>query len=355
MRSWPACRWVLLVLLLVGFLPAASSADTVTVTVSRGNVRAGPGVTHRVLTSVPQGATFSILATKQGWHQIRLDDGRNGWIAGSIVRVEQEPRGLTAVPASQPTPWPKTFRNSIGMEFMLIPAGDFMMGSTPAEIDHVVQSFGEFIRRRVEREMPQHRVQISQPFYLGKYEVTQAQWQEVMGNNPSYFTGDPNRPVERVSWDDVQEFIQKLNAKEGGAKYRLPTEAEWEYAARALSSTVYSFGDDESRLAEYAWYNRNSRMGTHPVGRLRPNAWGLYDMHGNVWEWVQDRYGRDYYEQSPTRNPQGSVVGASRVVRGGGWLVGAWNCRAAIRYYHAPVYRGYDLGFRLARSVALGP
>ena len=155
-------------------------------------------------------------------------------------------------------------------------------------------------------------------------------------------------PVVHIAYKDALAYAE-------WAGKALPTEAEWEYAARALSSTVYSFGDDESRLAEYAWYNRNSRVGTHPVGRLRPNAWGLYDMHGNVWEWVQDRYGRDYYEQSPTRNPQGSVVGASRVVRGGGWLVGAWNCRAAIRYYHAPVYRGYDLGFRLARSVALGP
>ncbi len=331
MRSWPACRWVLLVLFLVGFLPTASLADTVTVTVSRGNVRAGPGVTHRVLTSVPQGATFSILATKQGWHQIRLNDGRNGWIAGSIVQVDW---GVYPKPLG-----PKTLRNSIGMEFVLILAGEFLMGSTDGW----------------HTEKPAHKVRISRPFYLGKYEVTQRQWKAVMGNNPSRFKGD-DRPVEKVSWKDVQAFIRKLNAREGEGTSYLPTEAEWEYAARAGTTTAYSFGNDPEQLGKYAWYRSNSGFGPHPVGQLKPNAWGLYDMHGNVWEWVADRW-HNNYKTAPndgrawTDDPRG----ASWVIRGGGWSYDAQNCRAAIRSSLAPVNRDYDLGFRLARSVALGP
>ena len=225
------------------------------------------------------------------------------------------------------------------------------MGSTPAEIDHVVQSSGEFIRRRVEREMPQHRVQISQPFYLGKYEVTQAQWQEVMGNNPSYFRGDPNRPVENVSWNGVQRFMEKLNEREGGATYRLPTEAEWEYACRAGTEGTRYHTDVDA----IAWYGGNSKGETHAVGQQLPNAWGLYDMLGNICELVQDWYAQEYYQRSPACDPQGPDEGASRVFRGGGWNNDARHCRAAIRYSHAPDFRDFDLGFRLARSVSLGP
>ena len=136
--------------------------------------------------------------------------------------------------------------------------------------------------------------QVPLSFYLGKYEVTQSQWQVVMGNNPSRFQGD-NLPVEQMSWEDVQTFIRKLNAREGEDTYRLPTEAEWEYAARAGSTTAYSFGHSDSRLGEYAWYYMNSGRKTPPVGQLKPNAWGLYDIHGNVSEWAQDRYSKDYY------------------------------------------------------------
>ena len=150
-----------------------------------------------------------------------------------------------------------------------------------------------------------------------------------MGNNPSRFTGNSNRPVESVSWDDVQAFIEKLNAKEGGAMYRLPTEAEWEYAARAGSITAYSFGDDAKQLGEYAWYGDNSKGETHPVGQLKPNAWGLYDMHGNVWEWVQDWYGK--YAAEAVMDPQGPSAGSARVGRGGGWSAGARFCRSAYR------------------------
>ena len=173
---------------------------------------------------------------------------------------------------------PKTVRNSIGMEFVLIPAGTFQMGSNDSSDD----------------EKPVHTVRLSRSFYLGKYAVTQARWEAVMGHNPSRFKGDSNRPVEQVSWDDVQEFIRRLNTKESGARYRLPTEAEWEYAARAGSTTAYSFGDGVGQLGQYAWCDGNAGNTTHPVGQLQPNAWGLYDMYGNVGEWVQDRYGSVY-------------------------------------------------------------
>jgi formylglycine-generating enzyme required for sulfatase activity len=227
---------------------------------------------------------------------------------------------------------PPTVTNSIGIEFVLIPAGTFTMGSETGEPD----------------ERPPHRVTIRQPFYLGKYEVTQAQWQTVMGNNPSLFTGDPALPVEQVWWDTVQDFIRKLNTMEGRNVYRLPTEAEWEYAARAGSSTAYSFGDDPARLGEYAWYKDNSGGKTHPVGRLKPNAWGLYDMHGNVMEWVQDWYGR--YTGEAVTDPQGAATGTHRMRRGGAWNSTAEVCRSANRY-SVPGYRDDFLGFRLVQTI----
>ena len=204
-------------------------------------------------------------------------------------------------------------------------------------------------------ERPVHTVRISKPFYLGIHEVTQGQWETVMGNNPSQFKGDANRPVETVSWEEVQKFIDKLNTREGGTKYRLPTEAEWEYAARAGSTTAYSFGDDSSQLGKYAWCGDNAGNTTYPVGKLQPNAWGLYDMHGNVWEWVQDWYGK--YAAETVTDPQGPASGSARVIRGGSWSNGAGNCRSAYRYRGAP---GSRVGIpRLPPAedgpVALGP
>jgi formylglycine-generating enzyme required for sulfatase activity len=225
--------------------------------------------------------------------------------------------------------------NSLGMEFVLIPAGSFTMGSGKSFED----AWGD--------ETPAHRVNISKDFYLGKYEVTQSQWEAVMGGNPSKFKGR-NNPVEMVSWDDVQEFIKKLNQKEGSNKYRLPTEAEWEYAARAGTTSTYSFGDDAGALGRYAWYWDNSGETTHPVGQKEPNGWGLYDMHGNVWEWVRDWYGE--YSGSPVTDPQGPSSGSSRVYRGGAWFPFAGGCRSAFRFYDTPVTRYSNLGFRLAFS-----
>ena len=169
-----------------------------------------------------------------------------------------------------------------------------------------------------------------------------------MGGNPSHFTGDPRRPVEKVSWDMVQEFLWKLNVKERaqGYRYRLPTEAEWEYAARAGSTTAYSFGDDSRQLREYAW-SRGSE--THPVGTLKPNAWGLYDMHGNVWEWVQDWYDLDYYQQSPRKDPQGPDAGEMRVVRGGSFGHPPAALRSALRAADFPEAQNWRRGFRCIR------
>jgi formylglycine-generating enzyme required for sulfatase activity len=198
-------------------------------------------------------------------------------------------------------------------------------------------------------EEPVHTVRLTKPFYLGKYEVTQPQWQAVMGYNPNYDRGDPNLPVTVVSWEDVQEFIRRLNARERGtAFYRLPTEAEWEYAARAGSTTAFSFGNSAVDLGRYAWCGRNSDDNTHPVGQLRPNAWGLYDMHGNVLEWVQDWYGE--YTPKPVPDPPGPSSGLHRVVRGGSWYNDARFCRSASRGYATPGYVGY-VGFRLLRTA----
>jgi len=223
--------------------------------------------------------------------------------------------------------------NSLGMTFVRIASGEFRMGSTDGASD----------------ERPVHTVRISQPFYLGIHAVTQGQWEAVMGDNPSRFMGDLNRPVEMVSWEDVQAFIGQLNAREGHALYRLPTEAEWEYAARAGSTTAYCFGDDPRRLGEYAWYSENAGGQIHPVGQLQPNTWGLYDMHGNVWEWVQDWYGK--YTAEPVTDPQEPAAGSLRVLRGGSWGFVARGCRSAYRLVGAPVNRSVIHGVRLLRTA----
>ena len=226
--------------------------------------------------------------------------------------------------------------NSLGMSFVLIPAGTFMMG-TPS--DEPGRGNDEL----------QHTVTISKSFYLQTTEVTQGQWREIMGTNPSHFKdcGD-DCPVEQVNWDDAQEFILRLNEREGADKYRLSTEAEWEYACRAGSTTRFCFGDDETKLAEHAWYHDNSGFRPHPVGQKKSNAWGLYDMHGNVWEWCEDWYGD--YPSSPVTDPTGPSSGTARVFRGGGWRYYAGNCRSAFRFGSPPVDRGFDVGFRVARD-----
>ena len=230
------------------------------------------------------------------------------------------------------------YTNSIGMEFMKIPAGEFMMGSPSDE------------EGRYDGAGPVHKVTIEESYYLGKYEVTQEQWREVMGSNPSNFKGD-DLPVEKVSWNDVQEFIEKLNEMEGTDEYRLPSEAEWEYACRAGTFTRYSFGDDESKLGDYAWYGKNSGLETHPFGQMKPNPWGLYDMHGNVWEWCQDRW-HDDYDGSPSDGSAWEDGSSSfQVVRGGGCNYYADYCRSANRDWFDPGNRDINLGFRVLRKL----
>jgi formylglycine-generating enzyme required for sulfatase activity len=228
---------------------------------------------------------------------------------------------------------------------VLIPSGQFSRGVVTAA-EAVKNDFGEVVQpaKDVER-----LVTISRPFYLGKYEVTQEQWVAVMGegSNPSHFKGRAN-PVENVSWYDAQKFIQKLNEKEGGKKYRLPTEAEWEHAARAGTKTEYFFGDKPDALGEYAWFYGNSQRTTHPVGQKKPNPWGLYDIYGNVLEWVQDWYGE--YPKEAVTDPSGPSGGSYRVYRGGCRVNSAEYCRSATRNGITPDGRNYFLGFRLAFS-----
>ena len=193
-------------------------------------------------------------------------------------------------------------------------------------------------------EQPVHTVTISKTFSMSATEVTQGQWKAVMGSNPSRFTGDDNLPVEQVSWDDVQAFIRRLNELEGCDNcYRLPTESEWEYAARASTT-----GDYAGDLDAMAWYSANSGGKTHPVGQKRPNAWGLYDMHGNVWEWVSDWYG--VYPSGTVTDPTGPETVSIRILRGGSWINTAEGARSALRHFGAPGHRADDLGFRLVRT-----
>jgi len=250
---------------------------------------------------------------------------------------------------------PQYVTNKIGMKLRLIPAGEFMMGSSRSavEIARQFDSKAEYY----EDEHPQHRVRISQPFYLGTTEVTQGQWQAVMGTRPwagkSFVKEGRDYPATYVSWEDAVEFCRKLSDKEG-VTYRLPTEAEWEYACRAGSRTMYSFGDDASQLGAYAWYDKNAwdvdERYAHIVGTKRANSWGLYDMHGNVYEWCSDWHDSDYYAGSPQTDPSGPASGSDRVYRGGSWFDFPHYCRSAYRYWFSPGVRSFLLGFRVLRS-----
>ena len=246
--------------------------------------------------------------------------------------------------------------NSIGMRLALIRPGEFTMGSPDNEKGH----YGN--------EGPLHAVIVSKPFYLGVYPVTQGEFQRVMGRNPSHFTGNKRLPVEQVAWDVAIQFCQKLSEspeeRQAGRTYRLPTEAEWEYACRAGSTTAYCFGDKQAQLADFAWYKKNAGRRTHAVGEKKPNAWGLYDMHGNVWEWCQDWYGQDYYGESPENDPTGPAEAPergsqpaeeSRVHRGGCWDRAADRCRSASRYGSYPISEDSFQGFRVVAEVSGSP
>ena len=231
------------------------------------------------------------------------------------------------------------------MAFEWIEPGVFQMGSPSSE------------EGRLDDEGPVHEVEISEGFWFGKYEVTQEQWEAVMGTTPwsrkDYVVSDPSHPAVYISWHNVQAFIHLLNEAAGDSLYRLPSEAEWEYACRAGSTTRWSFGDDESQLTHYAWYHDNAwyvgEEYAHAVGQKKPNAWGLYDMHGNVWEWVQDWYDGAYYNSSPRVDPPGPSSGSRRVGRGGDFIGYAQAARSAFRGNLSPDGRYAGLGVRLLR------
>ena len=292
----------------------------------------GKGESPMELNGLPPGSV-TVQSVLSGYG---TEEKRVSVEAGRIKRVTLI---MDRMATRNPEPSPQVsaggdFTNSIGMRFVYIQPGSFMIGSPEDEPGY-------------DNDEKRHRVKISSGFHMQTTEVTQGQWNAVMGNNPSDFKNCGNDcPVEKVSWDDVQKFIRKLNRKEGGDKYRLPTEAEWEYAARAGSDAAYCFGDNESELSQYAWYDANSENSTHPTGRLKANAWGLYDIHGNVWEWCRDWYG-EY--PSETVTDLGGPTGSKRVLRGGSWGSNAGVCRVSNRGRSFPVNRNWCFGFRLIR------
>ena len=234
--------------------------------------------------------------------------------------------------------------NRIGMDLKLIPAGEFTMGSSASEEGRDDDEY-------------QHRVRLTQSFYLQTTEVTQGQWKSVMGTEPwkgqEYVKEGDDYAATYVSHEDAIDFCRKLSAREGGT-YRLPTEAEWEYACRGGTQTMYSFGASAGQLGEYAWFAENAeKVGeeyAHRVGQKVANGFGLYDMHGNVYEWCSDWYDAEYYKSSPGVDLGGASSGSFRVLRGGSWGYAAGFCRSAFRYGNSPSYRYSGLGFRVARS-----
>jgi formylglycine-generating enzyme required for sulfatase activity len=255
------------------------------------------------------------------------------------------PPGFSAKEGASPEPYTNTgwakeiVHDKTVLEMVFIPAGEFMMGSPEGEKG-----------RRVD-EGPVHRVRITKPFYLAKHETTQALWMQVMGENPSKLQSAKS-PVEQVSWDDCQKFLARLNQMVQSSGFRLPTEAEWEYACRAGSGTAYCFGDEDGEFGEYAWYVENSDTTTHEVGQKKPNAWGLHDTHGNMWEWCQSWYGKyDSPAGKVVENPPGPRGGDARVIRGGSWYCPPGLCRSAMRGRFPTDVRCMDLGCRVALDL----
>ena len=268
---------------------------------------------------------------------VTISEGQTASISGSLTSTAST-SGTNVLSSSSSSPSGNTItipvKNGISIEMVKVEAGSFNMGATPE------------MQAPYEVEKPVHRVTLTNNYYIGKYEVTQALWQAVMGSNPSYFKGD-DLPVEQVSWNDCQDFISKLNAMTG-KRFRLPSEAEWEYAARGgKKSRGYQYSGSNT-LGDVAWYEGNSGSKTHAVGTKQPNELGIYDMTGNVYEWCQDWYGS--YSSSPQTNPIGAVSGSSRVDRGGSWFFTAKHCRSSYRFNLTPDYRLNFLGLRLVLS-----
>src|SRR5208337_1022563 len=254
--------------------------------------------------------------------------------------------------------------SSIGLKLVRIEPGSFLMGTTKEQIDQLLRLFRDSEREGFDAEQPQHPVKIMRPFFLGTHLVTQGQYKAIMGSTPSHFKGSDDLPVGNVSWLDAVNFCNKMSDKDkrtpfyringtdvadvGGKGYRLPTEAEWEYACRAGSATLFPFGDDAGKLGEHAWYSSNSQSKTHHVGQKPPNVSGLCDLLGNVWEWCADWYDEKYYAASPAADPPGASGASLRVFRGGSWYLNAGYCRPAYRSRSEPESRDSTLGFRVA-------
>jgi len=294
-----------------------------------------------------------------------------GYVPDSLEFIPMEE---TADPKANKEVVSPRIRNSFGMEFVYIPPGTFMMGSSisPSEVEKRYGGKAKWYKD----EHPQHRVTLTSGFYIQMTEVTVGQWRAFIQDTnykteaetgggawvwtgkkwekkSGYYWDNPgfsqaeDHPVTCVSWNDVQKFIQWLNQKEGET-YRLPTEAEWEYACRAGSTTPFYFGSDKGRLGEYAWYWNNSGKKTHAIAQKKPNAWGLHDMHGNVWEWCHDWYGD--YPSGFVTDPKGPSGGSLRVIRGGSWYGIPRFVRSANRGRNDPGNRCSLLGFRLLRT-----
>ena len=290
-------------------------------------VRKDGYATDRKSVSISEGQTASITGTLVSNAVASSSSNTSGYSSGSSSMASGS--NTISIPV----------KDGISIEMVKVEAGTFMMGATSEMKDSYDDPDSD--------EKPVHQVTLTNDYYMGKYEVTQALWQAVMGSNPSNFKGD-NLPVEEVSWNDCQEFISKLNSLTG-RKFRLPTEAEWEYAARGgKKSRSYQYSGS-SNISDVAWYDGNSVNKTHPVGTKQANELGIYDMTGNVWEWCSDWYG--FYSSSSQTNPTGADSGSSRVFRGGSWYGNARYCRLSFRDCTPPDCRGYNLGLRLALSV----
>jgi formylglycine-generating enzyme required for sulfatase activity len=262
------------------------------------------------------------------------------------------PPGTLAPLPPLPTPPPmaeKYLRVDVGegvmMDFVLIPAGDSVMGSPPTELG------------RRSDESPRHKVTLSRPFYMGKTEVTQVQYEQLMPGNPSEEKGG-FYPVARITWGEAVQFCKKLTEKQAkagrlkaGEEYRLPTEAEWECACRAGTDRRFSFGGVDDELVQYGWCIENSDEKPHVVALKKPNPWGLYDVHGNVLEWCLDWYALHYPAGNQT-DPTGPAQGTTRVARGGCWMSDLSQCRSAARFSFRPDSRSYMIGFRVMRTIA---
>ncbi|MDR2349282.1 MAG: formylglycine-generating enzyme family protein [Deltaproteobacteria bacterium] len=234
---------------------------------------------------------------------------------------------------------PPEIMTGMGLRFALVPAGSFVMGAGPDFVGDASY------------ERPAREVRITKSFYVSETEVTQAQWVKVMGNNPSRHKGD-DLPVDGVSHDDALSFLRKLNEMEPGGGFKLPTEAQWEYAARAGSGGNYCHGNDPDKLSEYAWYGEDLRTGSsHPVGTKKPNAWGLRDMHGNLFEWVADFMDENWYSRSPAKDPKGPETGDFRVIRGGSYASDAQGLQSAARNLELPSTRSMTVGLRIIKEA----